>query len=180
MPMIWLPVFLACWMSLPLRKRRRNGSANSGALGSSVHTDLHECLGHGSGKMLPGITTEALRNYYSTIEEARADLFALYYMMDPKLIELGIIPSQEVAKAEYCSYIRNGLMVQLTRIKPGAQLEESHMRNRQTIAAWVYDRGRGDGVIERVRKKREDFFCDPGFYGFTTFVRAIACRSTTY
>ncbi len=140
-----------------------------GALGSSVHTDLHECLGHGSGKMLPGITTEALRNYYSTIEEARADLFALYYMMDPKLIELGIIPSQEVAKAEYCSYIRNGLMVQLTRIKPGAQLEESHMRNRQTIAAWVYDRGRGDGVIERVRKK-----------GKTTFVRAIACRSTTY
>ena len=129
-----------------------------GALGSSVHTDLHECLGHGSGKMLPGITTEALRNYYSTIEEARADLFALYYMMDPKLIELGIIPSQEVAKAEYCSYIRNGLMVQLTRIKPGAQLEESHMRNRQTIAAWVYDRGRGDGVIERVRKKGKTFF----------------------
>ncbi len=79
-------------------------------------------------------------------------------MMDPKLIELGIIPSQEVAKAEYCSYIRNGLMVQLTRIKPGAQLEESHMRNRQTIAAWVYDRGRGDGVIERVRKKGKTFF----------------------
>ncbi len=129
-----------------------------GALGSSVHTDLHECLGHGSGKMLPGITTEALRNYYSTIEEARADLFALYYMMDPKLIELGIIPSQEVAKAEYCSYIRNGLMVQLTRIKPGAQLEESHMRNRQTSAAWVYDQGRGNGVIERVRKKGKTFF----------------------
>ena len=129
-----------------------------GALGSSVHTDLHECLGHGSGKMLPGITTEALRNYYSTIEEARADLFALYYMMDPKLIELGIIPSQEVAKAEYCSYIRNGLMVQLTRIKPGAQLEESHMRNRQTIAAWVYDRGRSNGVIERVRKEGKTFF----------------------
>lgn len=129
-----------------------------GALGSSVHTDLHECLGHGSGKMLLGITTEALRNYYSTIEEARADLFALYYMMDPKLIELGIIPSQEVAKAEYCSYIRNGLMVQLTRIKPGAQLEESHMRNRQTIAAWVYDRGRSNGVIERVRKEGKTFF----------------------
>lgn len=129
-----------------------------GALGGSVHTDLHECLGHGSGRMLPGITTEALRNYYSTIEEARADLFALYYMMDRKLTELGIIPSQEAAKAEYCSYIRNGLMVQLTRIKPGAQLEESHMRNRQTIAAWVYEQGREDGVIERVRKEGKTFF----------------------
>lgn len=82
-----------------------------GTIGSNVHTDLHECLGHGSGKMLPGVTTEALRNYYSTIEEARADLFALYYIMDPKLVELGIIPSLEVAKAEYNSYIRNGLLV---------------------------------------------------------------------
>lgn len=90
-----------------------------GSLGSSLHTDLHECLGHGSGKMLPGVTSEALRNYYSTIEEARADLFALYYIMDPKMVDLGIMPSLEVAKAEYNSYIRNGLMVQLTRILPG-------------------------------------------------------------
>lgn len=129
-----------------------------GTLGSSVHTDLHECLGHGSGKMLSGITTEALRSYYSTIEEARADLFALYYMMDPKLIELGIIPSVETAKAEYCSYIRNGLMVQLTRIKPGDQLEESHMRNRQTIAAWVSEHGQEKNVIERIEREGKTFF----------------------
>ncbi len=129
-----------------------------GSLGSSVHTDLHECLGHGSGKMLPGVTTEALRNYYSTIEEARADLFALYYIMDPKLVELGIIPAAEVGKAEYCSYIRNGLMVQLTRLKLGDKLEESHMRNRQTIAAWVYEHGKEDGVIERISREGKTYF----------------------
>ena len=129
-----------------------------GSLGSSVHTDLHECLGHGSGKMLPGITTEALRNYYSTIEEARADLFALYYIMDPKLVELGILPSADVARAEYNSYIRNGLMVQLTRVKLGDRLEESHMRNRQTIAAWVYEKGKDRGVIERLEKDGKTFF----------------------
>lgn len=129
-----------------------------GSLGSCVHTDLHECLGHGSGKMLPGITTEALRNYYSTIEEARADLFALYYIMDEKLVELGVIPSLEVAKAEYDSYIRNGLLVQLMRIKAGDQLEESHMRNRQTIAAWVYEQGKKNGVIERVVKEDKTYF----------------------
>lgn len=121
-----------------------------GALGSRVHTDLHECLGHGSGRMLSGVTAEALRSYYSAIEEARADLFALYYIMDPKLVELGVIPSEEVARAEYCSYIRNGLMVQLTRLKPGEKLEEAHMRNRQAIAAWVFEQGKEDGVIERV------------------------------
>lgn len=128
-----------------------------GSLGSSVHTDLHECLGHGSGKMLPGVTTEALRNYYSTIEEARADLFALYYIMDPKLVELGILPSKEAAKAEYNSYIRNGLMVQLTRVKPGDNLEESHMRNRQTIAAWAYRQGKKDRVIEKVVREGKTF-----------------------
>lgn len=129
-----------------------------GSLGSSLHTDLHECLGHGSGKMLPGVTTEALRNYYSTLEEARADLFALYYIMDPKMVELGIMPSLEVAKAEYNSYIRNGLMVQLTRILPGNQLEESHMRNRQMIAAWVYEKGRDKGVIERMKRNGKTYF----------------------
>lgn len=129
-----------------------------GSLGSSVHTDLHECLGHGSGKMLEGVTTEALRNYYSTIEEARADLFALYYILDPKLVELGILPSVEAAKAEYSAYIRNGLMVQLTRIKRGERIEESHMRNRQTIAAWVYEQGKGEQVIERVEKKGKTYF----------------------
>ncbi len=129
-----------------------------GSLGSNVHTDLHECLGHGSGKMLPGVTTEALRNYYSTIEEARADLFALYYIMDPKLVELGILPSLEPAKAEYNSYIRNGLMGQLTRIKLGDNLEESHMRNRQTIAAWAYQNGLARGVIEKEQREGKTYF----------------------
>lgn len=129
-----------------------------GSLGSNVHTDLHECLGHGSGKMLPGVTTEALRNYYSTIEEARADLFALYYIMDPKLVELGVIPSLDVAKAEYNSYIRNALLVQLTRIKPGCQLEEAHMRNRQAIAAWAYEKGKAAQVIERVVRDGKTYF----------------------
>lgn len=129
-----------------------------GSLAGSLHTDLHECLGHGSGRMLPGVTTEALRNYYSTIEEARADLFALYYILDEKLVELGIMPSLEVGRAEYNSYIRNGLMVQLTRIVPGHDLEESHMRNRQMIAAWVYEKGRAEGVIERVERNGKTYF----------------------
>ena len=129
-----------------------------GYIGGNVHTDLHECLGHGSGKMLPGVGQEALKNYYSTIEEARADLFALYYVMDPKLVELGVIPSLEVAKSEYCNYIRNGLMVQLTRVKLGNNLEESHMRNRQLIASWVYEKGKADNVIERVSRDGKTYF----------------------
>lgn len=129
-----------------------------GYQGSNVYTDLHECLGHGSGKMLPGVGQEALKNYYSTIEETRADLFALYYIMDPQLVELGIIPSLEVAKSEYCSYIRNGLLVQLTRVKLGSNLEESHMRNRQLIASWVYEQGKADGVIEKIKKEGKTYF----------------------
>ena len=129
-----------------------------GYVGGNVHTDLHECLGHGSGKMLPGVGQEALKNYYSTIEEARADLFALYYVMDPKLVELGVIPSLDVAKSEYCNYIRNGLMVQLTRVKLGNNLEESHMRNRQLIASWVYEKGKEANVIERVNRDGKTYF----------------------
>lgn len=129
-----------------------------GALAGNVHTDLHECLGHGSGRLLPGVTADALKNYSSTIEEARADLFALYYMMDEKLVELGVIPSLDVAKSEYNSYIRNGLLVQLTRLKPGDNVEESHMRNRQMIAAWVYEQGRNGNVIERVVWEGKTFF----------------------
>ena len=124
----------------------------------NIHTDLHECLGHGSGKMLTGVTTDALKNYYSTLEEARADLFALYYIMDPKLVELGIVSSPEVARWEYNSYIRNGLLTQLTRIKPGNSLEESHMRNRQLIAAWVYEQGKERNVIERVVQENKTYF----------------------
>lgn len=126
--------------------------------GGNLHTDLHECLGHGSGKMMPGVTTEALKNYYSTLEEARADLFALYYIADPKLLELGIINGPEVAECEYDTYIRNALLTQLTRIKPGDSLEEAHMRNRQLIASWVYEQGKEANVIEKIREQGKTYF----------------------
>ena len=128
------------------------------SLAGNVHTDLHECLGHGSGRLLEGVQQDALKSYYSTIEEARADLFALYYIMDPKLVELGVLPSLEAAKAEYNSYIRNGLLVQLTRLKEGNNLEESHMRNRQMIAAWVFEQGKEQQVIERLERDGKTYF----------------------
>lgn len=126
--------------------------------GGNLHTDLHECLGHGSGKMMTGVTTEALKNYYSTLEEARADLFALYYIADLKLLELGIITGPEVAECEYDTYIRNALLTQLTRIKPGDSLEEAHMRNRQLIASWVYEQGKEAKVIEKIREQGKTYF----------------------
>ncbi len=119
-----------------------------GHLAGNLHTDLHECLGHGSGKMQPGVKPEDLKNYYSTIEETRADLFALYYITDPKLLELGLVPSEETGKAEYDAYLRNGLITQLTRIELGKDLEESHMRNRQLIARWAYEHGKDSRVVE--------------------------------
>jgi dipeptidyl-peptidase III len=128
-----------------------------GAMAGNLHTDMHECLGHGSGQLLPGTSSEALKNYSSTLEEARADLFALYYLMDPKMIELGIVPDTNMAKAEYNSYIRNGLMTQLTRIEPGKNIEESHMRNRQLIAKWCFEKGEGDKVIEKVTKEGKTY-----------------------
>ncbi|MDR1756862.1 MAG: dipeptidyl peptidase 3 [Culturomica sp.] len=124
----------------------------------NIHTDLHECLGHGSGKMLSGVTPDCLKSYYSTLEETRADLFALYYIADEKLLKLGVVSAPEVGKCEYNSYIRNGLMTQLTRIQPGGDLEESHMRNRQLIASWVYEKGGKTGVIERVVRDGKTFF----------------------
>ena len=117
-------------------------------LTDNLHTDLHECLGHGSGKLLPGVDPDALKAYGSTIEEARADLFGLYFVGDPKLVELGLLPNMEAYKAQYYHYIMNGLMTQLTRIQPGKDIEESHMRNRQLIAAWAYEHGKADKVIE--------------------------------
>jgi len=131
---------------------------NYGYEAGNLHTDLHECLGHGSGKLLEGVSPDALKSYGSTIEEARADLFALYYLMDPKLVKLGIMSSLDVGKAEYCSYIRNGLLVQLTRIKKGKDIEESHMRNRQLIAAYVFDKGKKNNVIERIEKDGLTYF----------------------
>ena len=117
-----------------------------------LHTDLHECLGHGSGKLLPGVDPDALKAYGSTIEEARADLFGLYYVADPKLVELGLTPSADAYKAQYYTYLMNGLMTQLVRIEPGNSVEEAHMRNRQLIARWVFEKGAVDKAVELVKK----------------------------
>ena len=116
-----------------------------------LHTDLHECLGHGSGKLLPGVDPDALKAYGSTIEEARADLFGLYYVADPKLVELGLTPSADAYKAQYYTYLMNGLMTQLVRIEPGNNVEEAHMRNRQLIARWVYEKGAAENEVELVK-----------------------------
>ncbi len=121
-------------------------------LTGELHTDLHECLGHGSGKLLPGVDLDALKAYGSTIEEARADLFGLYYVADPKLTELGLTPDPDAYKAEYYTYLMNGLMTQLVRIEPGNNVEEAHMRNRQLIARWVFEKGAADRVVEMVKK----------------------------
>lgn len=124
-----------------------------GNLASDLHTDMHECIGHASGQINPGVENpdKTLKNYASALEEARADLIALYYIVDPKLVELGVSPSVEVGKAEYDSYIMNGLVTQLTRLKPGDNLEEAHMRNRQLNAMWAYQMGKKDNVIELVK-----------------------------
>lgn len=123
-----------------------------GDLTGNLHTDLHECLGHGSGKLLPGVDPDALKAYGSTIEEARADLFGLYYVADSKLVELGLTPNAEAYKAEYYNFLMNGLMTQLVRIEPGNQVEEAHMRNRQLIARWVFEKGAADKVVEMVKR----------------------------
>jgi len=125
-----------------------------GYLAGNLHTDLHECLGHGSGQLLPNVSPDALKNYGSALEEARADLFALYYLNDPKMLELGLIPDMDAAKAEYNGYIRNGLMTQLTRIQEGKNIEQAHMRNRQLISKWCYEKGKSDNVI--TMEKRDD------------------------
>ena len=129
-----------------------------GSLAGNLHTDLHECLGHGSGQLLPGTSPEALKNYSSALEETRADLFALYYIMDEKLVELGIMPSLEVGKAEYDRYIRNGLMTQLTRIEPGKDIEQAHMRNRQLISKWCFEKGKTNNVISEVKKDDKTYY----------------------
>ena len=128
-----------------------------GYLAGNLHTDLHECLGHGSGKVMEGVSTENLKNYYSTIEETRADLFALYYMLDDQVLQLELLPSPDAAKAEYDTYLRNGLLTQLTRIEPGKDIEESHMRNRQLIARWVYEEGKEDKVVELVHAEGKTY-----------------------
>lgn len=129
-----------------------------GVLASKMHTALHEVIGHASGKMREGVSGGALKNYYSTLEEARADLVALYYLMDPKLVEIGLVPNLELAKAEYDGYIRNGLMTQLRRIEEGENIEEDHMRNRQLVAKWVFENGKADSVIVQIEKNGKTYF----------------------
>lgn len=128
-----------------------------GSLTDNLHTDLHECLGHGSGKLLPGVSPDALKAYGSPIEEARADLFGLYYMADPKMVELGLLPDKDAYKAQYYSYLMNGLMTQLTRIQPGKNIEQAHMRNRQLIASWVYEKGKSEKVVELSKKEGKTY-----------------------
>ena len=123
-----------------------------------IHTDLHECLGHASGQLLPGTSPNALGEYSSTLEEARADLFGLYYCADPKMVELGIMPDAEAYKAEYANYIRNGLMVQFSRVELGRPNTEAHMQNRKLISEWCYERGLADKVIEKKVRKGKTYF----------------------
>lgn len=122
-----------------------------------LHTDLHECVGHGSGKLLSGVDPDALKNYGSTIEEARADLFGLYFMADAKMVELGLLPDAEAYKSQYYTYMVNGLMTQLVRIELGAEIEESHMRNRALIARWVYEKGQADAILTLEKKNNQTY-----------------------
>ena len=119
-----------------------------GSLADALHTDLHECVGHASGKLAEGTDVHALKNYASPLEEARADLFALYYIMDKKLLDLGLLPDEDAAKASYDTYLRSGLLTQIVRIKPGKYIEEAHMRNRAAISHWVYEQGRASNIVE--------------------------------
>lgn len=142
-----------CWDTIQL-----NRSKQYGELAAKLHTALHEVIGHASGKMNKGVTKDDLSTYGSTLEEARADLVALYYIMDKKMVDIGVIPSLEVGKAEYDDYIRNGLMVQLRRLQPGENIEEDHMRNRQMIAKWVFEAGKKENVIEKKTRDGKTFF----------------------
>lgn len=131
-----------------------------GKIGSKMHTAMHEVIGHASGKINPGVGTpkETLKNYSSTLEEARADLVALYFLLDEKLVELGLIESIEVGKAEYDDYIRNGMMVQMRRLEMGADIEEAHMRNRQLVASWAFEKGQENNVVERIERDGKSYY----------------------
>ena len=128
-----------------------------GSLSDALHTDMHECIGHASGKLAPGTDPNALKNYASPLEEMRADLFALYFMMDPKMTEIGLVPSDDPAKALYDNYIRNGFLTQIVRIQPGKDIEQAHMRCRSAIAHWVYEKGKPDNVVEVMKRDGKTF-----------------------
>ena len=140
-----------------LRAEDRERIAQHGKLSDDLHTDLHECLGHGSGQLAEGVKGGELKSYTSTLEEARADLFGLYYLGDPKMVEIGLIPSLDVAKAQYADYIMNGMMTQFSRIELGKDVEEAHMRNRKLIAEWCYEKGKENNVIEWVKQDGKSY-----------------------
>ena len=140
-----------------LREEDRERIKQYGKLADDLHTDLHECLGHGSGQLAPGVKGGELKSYTSTLEEARADLFGLYYLGDPKMVEIGLIPSLDLAKAQYADYIMNGMMTQFSRIELGKNVEEAHMRNRKLIAEWCYEKGKKDNVIEWVKQDGKSY-----------------------
>lgn len=142
-----------CWDSVQV-----NRSKQYGELASKLHTALHEVIGHASGQMNKGVVKSDMGSYGSTLEEARADLVALYYLMDKKIVDLGLMPSLEVGKAEYDDYIRNGMMLQMRRLEPGANIEEDHMRNRQLVASWAYEQGKKDNVIEKKIRNGKTYF----------------------
>lgn len=135
------------WSDKEIDRARQHGY-----LAGCLMTDLHECLGHGSGQLRPGVTAESLKNYHSAIEETRADLFALYYIRDPEMVNLGLVPDYQVAMAAYDNFMMNGLITQLVRIQPGRTIEESHMRDRALIARWVYEKCRGKNIVELVQR----------------------------
>ena len=140
-----------------LRAEDRERIAKYGKLSDDLHTDLHECLGHGSGQLAEGVKGGELKSYTSTLEETRADLFGLYYLGDEKMVEIGLIPSLDVAKAQYADYIMNGMMTQFSRIELGKNVEEAHMRNRKLIAEWCYEKGKKDNVIEWVKQDGKSY-----------------------
>lgn len=140
-----------------LREEDRARIKQYGKLGDDLHTDLHECLGHGSGQLAEGVKGGELKSYTSTLEEARADLFGLYYLGDEKMVEIGLIPSTDVAKAQYADYIMNGMMTQLSRIELGKNVEEAHMRNRKLIAEWCYEKGKKDNIIEWIKQDGKSY-----------------------
>ncbi len=140
-----------------LRAEDRERMKEYGKLGDDLHTDLHECLGHGSGQLAEGVTGAELKTYGATLEECRADLFGLYYLADPKMVELGLVPNLDVAKSQYASYIMNGMMTQLARIEFGKDVEQTHMRNRKLIGEWCYEKGKADNVIEWVKQDGKSY-----------------------
>ena len=159
-----------------LREEDRERAKNYGKLGDDLHTDLHECLGHGSGQLAPGTKGDELRTYSSTLEEARADLFALYYLGDEKLVEIGLIPTLDVAWSQYSDYIMNGYMTQLSRIELGKDVEESHMRNRKLIAEWCYEKGKAENVIELVKKEGKTYIVVNDFVKLRKLFGELLCE----